>query len=310
MSNKPYVVFIMGPTASGKTDLAVYLHKMLDSKIISVDSGMVYRGMDIGTAKPGREVLIKTPHSLIDICDPAEPYSAGSFRKDASKEIETSFRQGKIPILVGGTCLYFRVLEQGLSELPAANHEIREKLMKEALDVGWKEMHKKLQKVDPDSANRIHENDPQRIQRALEVYEITQNSMTLLFSKKNNKAFPYPIKKIVLAAKDRLSLHKRIQDRFLFMLKCGFINEVKLLHKRKDLSLNLSSIRMVGYRQIWNYLEGNIDFNKMQETAIIATRQLAKRQLTWCRSEKDSVWYDSLEKGIFSKILEFIEKKS
>ena len=308
MPDKPYAIFIMGPTASGKTDLAVYLHERMDCEIISVDSAMVYRDMDIGTAKPDKTLLEKVPHRLINICDPVESYSAARFQDDANRAIRDILDRDKIPVLVGGTGLYFRALEQGLAELPDANYRIRASLEEQARETGWADMHARLRKVDPEAAARINENDPQRIQRALEVYEITGKNMTDLLASGRKKAFPYPIKKIILAPADRSILHDRIKTRFLQMLKDGLVEEVESLYRRGDLSLNLPSMRLVGYRQVWRYLDGQTKYEEMQEHAIVATRQLAKRQITWCRSENGAEWYDALEKGIFTKILENIEK--
>jgi len=307
MSDKPFVVFIMGPTAVGKTDLAVQLHENIDSEIISVDSAMVYRGMDIGTGKPDKALLEKAPHRLIDICDPNESYSAARFQQDARVAVEQIHGNGKVPILVGGTGLYFRALEQGLAELPEANYRIRARLEDEAETEGWQSLHDKLSKIDPEAAARINENDPQRIQRALEVYEITGETLTDLLSEGRKQPFPYPIKKIILSAEDRSLLHERIKQRFLAMLESGLVEEVEKLHQRCDLSLAMPSMRLVGYRQVWRYLEGQTGYEEMQEHAIIATRQLAKRQITWCRSESHGNWYDPLESGILSKILQNLE---
>ncbi len=307
MSDTPFVIFIMGPTAVGKTDLAVQLHEKMDSEIISVDSAMVFRGMDIGTGKPDKALLAKAPHHLIDICDPNESYSAARFLHDARAVIEEINGKGKVPILVGGTGLYFRALEQGLAELPEANYQIRAKLEEEGELEGWQALHARLRQIDPASAARINENDPQRIQRALEVYEITGETLTELLNEGRKQAFPYPIKKIILSSEDRLILHERIKQRFIRMLESGLVDEVKKLYQRCDLSPALPSIRMVGYRQVWHHLEGKISHAEMQEQAIIATRQLAKRQITWCRSEENAEWYDPFESGIFPKILKKIE---
>jgi tRNA dimethylallyltransferase len=307
MSDKPFVIFIMGPTASGKTDLAVELYNKLDCEIISVDSALVYRGMDIGTAKPDKELLAKIPHRLIDICDPAESYSAAQFLEDANNAIKEIQDKNKTPVLVGGTGLYFRALEQGLAELPEANYRIRARLESEGESEGWQSLHTRLSKIDPEAAARINENDPQRIQRALEVYEITGETMSSLLSEGRKRAFPFPIKKIILSPEDRSILHERVKQRFIQMLDSGLIEEVENLYRRGDLSLSLPSMRMVGYRQVWRYLDGQTNYEEMQEHAIIATRQLAKRQITWCRSETDANWFDPLESGILSKILENLQ---
>jgi tRNA dimethylallyltransferase len=307
MSDKPFVIFIMGPTAAGKTDLAVHLHENIDCEIISVDSALVYRGMDIGTAKPDKELLAKVPHRLIDICDPIESYSAAQFKQDANIAIKEILDKGKIPVLVGGTGLYFRALEQGLANLPEANYRIRARLEAEGEAEGWQSLHARLSKIDPEAAARINENDPQRIQRALEVYEITGETMSALLSEGRKQPFPHTIKKIILSPEDRSILHERVKQRFLDMLKSGLIDEVKALYSRGDLSLSLPSMRLVGYRQVWRYLDEQTSYEEMQDHAVIATRQLAKRQITWCRSEKDAKWYDSHETGIFSKILENLQ---
>lgn len=307
MIDSPRVIFIMGPTATGKTDLAVYLTENIDSEIISVDSAMVYKGMDIGTAKPDKELLAKAPHRLIDICDPLESYSAGQFREDANSAIEEILARDKTPVLVGGTGLYFRALEQGLAELPEANSQIRARIEAEADADGWHSLHSRLKEIDPEAATRINENDPQRIQRALEVYEITGKTLTSLISVEHKEPFPYPIKKIILSPENRSDLHDRVKHRFLDMLKSGFVDEVEALYRRGDLSLDLPSMRLVGYRQVWRYLNGECSYEEMQDFAIIATRQLAKRQMTWCRSEHNAEWHDPYKTDIFSEILKNLD---
>lgn len=282
----------MGPTASGKTDLAIHLVEHLPVDIISVDSAMVYRGLNIGSAKPSEEELAKAPHRLIDIVDPSEAYSAANFRNDALKEIADIIQAGRIPLLVGGTMLYFRALLQGLSELPAADEAIRQKLEAQAKELGWEKMHQRLAEVDPEAALRIHPNDPQRIQRALEVYEISGVAMSQLQKEQQAEPLPYQVLKLALIPSDRALLHERIKKRFSLMLDQGLIDEVKALHERGDLHQDLPAIRAVGYRQVWDYLEGRLDYTEMEERGVIATRQLAKRQLTWLRSEKDLTIYD------------------
>jgi tRNA dimethylallyltransferase len=307
ISEKPHVIFIMGPTASGKTDLAVQLYEKIDCEIISVDSALVYRGMDIGTAKPDKELLEKVPHRLIDICEPIESYSAASFMKDANEAIKEIHDKGKTPVLVGGTGLYFRALEHGLADLPEANFRIRARLEAEGKSDGWQSLHKRLREIDSKAAARINENDPQRIQRALEVYEITGETMTSLLSEGRKQKLLFPVKKIILSPEDRSVLHERVKQRFITMLASGLIEEVEGLYQRGDLSLSLPSMRMVGYRQVWRYLDGDTSYDEMQEYAIVATRQLAKRQITWCRSESDAKWYNSEEADILHKILRNIE---
>jgi tRNA dimethylallyltransferase len=304
----PPAIFLMGPTASGKTDLAVALHQELPCEIISVDSAMVYRGMDIGTAKPDAELLQKVPHRLIDICDPSEPYSAARFREDALREMADICANGAIPLLVGGTFLYFRALERGLSVLPSADEAVRERLEQQARRIGWQGMHQRLAQIDPVAATRIHPNDPQRIQRALEVYEITGEPMTKLFVKKqieheNAVNFPYRAVKIVISPQIRTELQHRIEVRFDQMLAAGFIEEVETLYRRGDLTLSMPSMRAVGYRQMWQYLDGQWDFDTMRSKAITASRQYAKRQLTWLRAEPDCTWYDALCKNIHKEVL-------
>ncbi len=282
----------MGPTASGKTDLAIYLTEHFPVDIISVDSAMVYRGLNIGSAKPSDKELEKAPHRLIDLVDPLEIYSAARFRKDALKEMAKIIQMGRIPLLVGGTMLYFRALLQGLSELPESNEVIRQKLEQQAKEIGWEKMHQRLAEVDAEAAERIHPNDPQRISRALEVYEMTGTAMSQLQKEQKAEPLPYQVLKLALIPSDRALLHQRIEKRFSQMLEQGFIDEVKTLRNRGDLHQDLPAIRAVGYRQVWEYLDGIIDYTEMQERGVIATRQLAKRQLTWLRSEKDLTIYD------------------
>jgi len=291
--NRLPIIFLMGPTASGKTALAVELVQKLPLEIISVDSAMVYRGMDIGTAKPSPEILNIAPHRLIDICDPAESYSAGNFCRDAYRVIDEIHAQDKIPLLVGGTGLYFRSLEQGFSSLPQANPGVRDKLEAEARDLGWDKMHQRLENIDPVAAARIHRNDPQRIQRALEVYELTGRPLSELHSQGRQASLDYPLIKLIVAAADRTNLHKDIETRFVKMLNDGLVDEVKALYKRGDLSPALPAMRLVGYRQVWDYLEGRESYKNMIEKGIIATRQLAKRQMTWFRSEQNADWFDA-----------------
>jgi len=282
----------MGPTASGKTDLAIYLTEHFPVDIISVDSAMVYRGLKIGSAKPSVEELQKAPHRLIDVVDPLEIYSAARFRKDALKEMAKIIQAGRIPLLVGGTMLYFRALLQGLSELPESDELIRQKLEQQAKEFGWEKMHQRLAEVDAEAAKRIHPNDPQRISRALEVYEMTGKAMSELQKEQKADPLPYQVLKLALIPSDRALLHQRIEARFSQMLEQGLVDEVKTLRNRGDLHQDLPAIRAVGYRQVWGYLDGIMDYTEMKERGVIATRQLAKRQLTWLRSEKDLTTYD------------------
>lgn len=278
------IICLMGPTASGKTALAVELVQHLPCEIISVDSAMVYRGMDIGTAKPTADILAIAPHRLLDIRDPADSYSAGQFCADAKREIDAIFALKKIPLLVGGTMLYFHALQNGLATLPPADPAVRAKILQTAEIQGWTALHQQLQKIDPIAAQRIHPNDPQRLQRALEVHAITGKTLTELCSNNADHLFGTNIINIALLPDDRLQLQVQIAARFQTMLQQGLLDEVQALYQRGDLVADLPAIRAVGYRQVWDYLDGKLSYAEMQERAIIATRQLAKRQLTWLRN--------------------------
>ena len=286
--SKPKIISLMGPTASGKTAFAMALYDRYPIDIISVDSALIYRGMNIGTAKPTQSELQIYPHKLIDICDPSESYSAANFRSDAISAIENTLNNGRIPLLVGGTMLYFKALIEGLSPLPAANSEIRQQIEEKANKYGWQSIHEELKKVDPVSASRIHPNDPQRLNRALEVYLISGKSLTEL-TQHSGELLPYDIKQFAIMPPDRAELHQRIEQRFLQMLELGFEDEVKRLMERGDLHPNLPSIRCVGYRQMWEYLSGEISYDEMVFKGICATRQLAKRQITWLRGWKQPI---------------------
>ena len=300
------VIFLMGPTASGKTSLAVELVKHLPLEIISVDSAMVYRGMDIGTAKPTREVLEVAPHRLIDICDPTEAYSAGRFRRDAMAAIEEIRGNNRIPVLVGGTGLYFRSLEQGFSDLPSTDPALRTRLTQMLRERGSPALHADLSRVDPASAGRLHPNDSQRIQRALEVYEMTKTPLSVLIAEGRLGALPYNVIKLVLAPSDRRIIREQARQRFIGMLDNGLVDEVHGFFKREDMHEGLSSMRMVGYRQVWCYLAGRFSYAEMRERAVIATRQLAKRQLTWLRAEENTTWFDSSRPEIALEVQEFL----
>ncbi len=305
----PPAVCLMGPTASGKTDLAVALVETLPMDIISVDSVMVYQGMDIGSAKPDVDTLQRAPHRLIDICDPAEAYSAARFRDDALREMAEITAQGRIPLLVGGTMLYFRALLNGLSMLPSADAGIRARLDAEAEAEGWAGLHRRLATVDPEAAARIHPNDPQRIQRALEVYELTGTPLSeLQQSQQGEASLPYRIIKLAVAPADRTILHERIAWRFEQMLQQGLVDEVEVLYQRDDLHLNMPALRAVGYRQVWEYLSDILSYTDMVERGIIATRQLAKRQFTWLRAETELTLLDSLDRRLREIALKFIEQ--
>lgn len=307
MPQQPYVVFVMGPTAAGKTALALYLHERMDSEIISVDSAQIYRGLDIGTGKPGPALLQTAPHHLVDICDPAESYSAARFRSAAYALVMDIVKRGRTPLLTGGTGLYFRALEQGLAELPAADYRLRARLLSEARRHGWPALHERLRALDPESAARIAANDPQRIQRALEVCELSGEPLSALLAAGRKQPFPLPIKKIVLSP-PRPLLHQRIERRFSAMLAAGLIEETRHLCRQGDLAPNLPSMRLVGYRQVRQYLAGHTDHAQMREHALNATRQLAKRQLTWCRGERDADWFDPSEAGIYREIMKKLDK--
>lgn len=287
----PPAILLMGPTASGKTDLAIALRARLPVELISVDSTMVYRGMDIGSAKPGAAELAVAPHRLIDICDPADSYSAARFREDALREMHEITRAGRIPLLVGGTMLYFRALQYGLSDLPQADPVIRARLDRELREQGLAALHARLAAVDPAAALRIHRNDPQRTLRALEVWEATGRPLSTL-QQGGGPPMPYRAIKLVRSPVSREGLHGRINQRFVAMLENGLIGEVERLVARGDLDPDMPSMRSVGYRQVWAWLRGESNRDQMVERGQAATRQLAKRQMTWLRSERDCHWLD------------------
>lgn len=276
------VLCILGPTASGKTDLAIALAQELPCDLISVDSAMVYQGLDIGTNKPSAEILKKYPHALIDICDPAFSYSAAQFREDALRKIEQTIAQKRLPVLVGGTMLYYRVLQQGIASLPSADNTIRAELQKKAEVFGWNHLHEDLQKIDPIAANKIHPNDPQRLLRALEVYQLSGKPLSTHWQEQSALAVPYTFINIGIEV-DRDILRDRIAKRFHWMLDNGFIEEVRAFYARPDIHADLPSMKSVGYQQAWQYLAGQISHEQMIEHAINATCQLAKRQRTWLR---------------------------
>jgi tRNA dimethylallyltransferase len=304
LTTLPPAIFVMGPTASGKTDLAVRLYQKLPIELISVDSALVYQDMNIGTAKPSAEVLAEAPHALIDIIPPTEVYSAANFRNDALRLMADITARGKIPLLVGGTMLYFKALEGGLSQLPEADAAVRHIIEQEAAELGWPGMHAKLALVDPESAARLQPNDVQRIERALEVYRITGQSMTALHQATSGDALPYRLLKTALVPSDRKVLHERIALRFDHMLADGFTNEVKaLLKKYPALTSDSTSMRCVGYRQALEYLAGAYNEAKLRDRGIFATRQLAKRQLTWLRSMEDLLQVDCLNANMHEEVL-------
>jgi tRNA dimethylallyltransferase len=320
MSAMPPAIFLMGPTAAGKTDLAIELTKVLPCELISVDSALVYRGMDIGTAKPSKALLAQYPHRLIDILDPAQSYSAADFRRDALHAMAEITARGNIPLLVGGTMLYFKALLDGLADMPAADAQLRETLEADAARDGWQALHERLAGVDPVSAARIHPNDPQRLIRALEVFLVSGASMTEHRQRQialstdagasGGGQLPYTVANLAIAPTDRRVLHDRIAVRFGQMLEQGFVDEVKALHDRGDLHASLPSIRAVGYRQVWDHLDGKLTAVEMQERGIIATRQLAKRQFTWLRSWADLHWLDSLACDNLPRTLKYLDSAS
>ncbi|EMO4162043.1 tRNA (adenosine(37)-N6)-dimethylallyltransferase MiaA [Morganella morganii] len=290
--HKPAALFLMGPTASGKTALAIELRQHLPVEIISVDSALIYKGMDIGTAKPDAAELALAPHRLIDILDPSVAYSAADFRRDALAAMHEITAQGKIPLLVGGTMMYFKALLEGLSPLPSADPEIRAQIETRAVQEGWQVLHDELSRIDPVAGARIHPNDPQRLSRALEVYYISGKTMTEL-TETAGENLPFNAYQFAIAPADRKILHQRIEMRFQMMLKAGFEDEVRALYQRGDLHPDLPSIRCVGYRQMWSYLAGEISYDDMVYRGICATRQLAKRQMTWLRGWEGVQWLDS-----------------
>lgn len=296
----------MGPTASGKTDLAIALCDAIPCEIISVDSALIYKDMDIGTAKPEPELLKRYPHYLVDIVDPADSYSVGQFHRDVSQYCDEITARGNIPLLVGGTMMYFRALQLGLSDLPPSSSEIRAELEQEALQCGWEQMHQKLADVDPKSASQIHRNDPQRIQRALEVYRLTGKAMSQHHAEQQQRALPYQAIPLILCPAERSILHQRIEQRFHLMMEQGFLSEVEKLYTRGDLHADLPSIRCVGYRQLWNYFTGEWDLDMAIAKGVVATRKLAKRQITWLRSWDGGIWIDTMKQDIFEQALKFV----
>ena len=308
--SKPTVIAIMGPTASGKTAAALEIARHIPCEIISVDSALVYREMDIGTAKPSREEQAQVPHHLIDIIDPAETYSAAQFREDTLSLIQSILERGKLPLLVGGTMLYFHALTKGLDDLPEANPAIRARLDEEAAQIGWPAMHARLAKRDPETAQRLKPNDAQRIQRALEIIELTGKPLSALHSGKKPADLPFELIAFALEPSDRSKLHERIAQRFDQMLENNaLIDEVIRLRQRGDLYLDMPSMRCVGYRQTWQYLDGEYDRKTLRDKGIAATRQLAKRQLTWLRAMPERIVIDCLSPDAPAQIMAHIKNK-
>ncbi|MDE8603559.1 tRNA (adenosine(37)-N6)-dimethylallyltransferase MiaA [Marinomonas sp. RSW2] len=306
---KPHVVCLMGPTASGKTGLAVELAEHHGFEIISVDSALVYKGMDIGTAKPDAKLLARAPHRLIDIIDPLESYSAADFVFDAVEQSQDILAKGKTPLLVGGTMMYFNALQKGLAEMPQANAELRAVIETEAAEKGWVALHEELQVIDPEAASRIHPNDPQRLQRAIEVYRLTGKTMTQFWAQQEAVSLPFDMINLAVMPKERSVLHARIEQRFYDMMDQGFLAEVEGLYKRGDLSIDMPSMRCVGYRQLWQYLDGDDLLDDAIFKGVVASRQLAKRQLTWLRGWDDLMIFDSLSKDLLTETLNYIESR-
>jgi len=297
----------MGPTASGKTDVAIQLCQRFPFDVISVDSALVYRGMDIGTAKPDPDTLQQTPHRLIDIRNPDEGYSAGDFVRDARAEMDAIFAAGRVPLLVGGTMMYFRALTGGIAELPAADEQIRANIDADAAELGWPVLHERLRDVDPEAAERINPNDSQRIQRALEVFMASGKPLSKWQqSARDDARNDVSFIKIALQPATRQLLHARIEERLNLMLNNGFIEEVKELYQLPGLTAKSPAMRSVGYRQIWEYLDGETTLDEAGRKALFATRQLAKRQITWLRSESDLKSFDPLEVGSVDAISAFL----
>nr|WP_067287123.1 tRNA (adenosine(37)-N6)-dimethylallyltransferase MiaA [Marinobacterium profundum] len=304
----PPAIFLMGPTAAGKTALAMELHDRLPCDIISVDSALIYRGMDIGTAKPSVEELARYPHRLVDIRGPEQSYSAAEFREDALAEMAKITAAGRIPLLVGGTMMYFNALQQGLAKMPEADPVLRARLEEEARQQGWPAMHRRLAEVDPQAAARLKPNDSQRVQRALEVFELSGRSMSEHWRDQEQTVLPYQVHSFAVMPPERVELHQRIEQRFQRMLELGLVDEVeRVLWSRGDLELSHPSVRCVGYRQVWEYLAGRWDYETMVFKGIVATRQLAKRQITWLRSWNDLQWLQTNDRQLVSKALKLVE---
>jgi tRNA dimethylallyltransferase len=295
-------VLLMGPTGAGKSDLALRLAHELPLEIVSVDSALVYRGMDIGTAKPDPDARRGVPHHLIDIRDPAATYSAGEFVADAAAAMEGIWRRGRQPVFVGGTMLYFHALSAGIAALPEADLGVRAQIDARAATAGWPHMHRELAEVDPEAAARIHSNDPQRIQRALEVYTLTGQPISRLQQARVSVLAGIDVIEIAVAPADRQILHSRVETRFDGMLAAGFVEEVRTLRERSDLTAEHPSMRAVGYRQIWQYLAGECSLAAAREAAVVATRQLAKRQLTWLRARAQARWFDAARRDVAASI--------
>jgi tRNA dimethylallyltransferase len=309
LAKLPPAILLMGPTASGKTPLALELAKQFPVEIVSVDSAQVYRGMDVGTAKPSHAERAAVPHHLVDIIDPTETYSAARFRSDALRLMSEITRRGKVPLLVGGTMLYFKALREGLSELPDADEGVRAEIDAEAAARGWPAMHTELASLDPQTAARLKPTDAQRIQRALEIHRVSGEPMSRLLGRKKDSALPFRLVEMALVPSDRSELHRRIEARFDAILERGLVEELRGLRAGQALRPNLPSMRCVGYRQAWQYLEGELDRNGLRDRGIFATRQLAKRQLTWLRTARNSQTFDCLAPDVGAKARAFLERR-
>ncbi len=304
----PPAIFLMGPTASGKTGVAVELVRRLPCEIVSVDSALVYRHMDIGTAKPDAGTLARAPHRLVDLLEPTDSYSAARFRRDALAAMAEITAQGRVPLLVGGTMLYFKALSQGLSDLPQADARLRAELTRRGEALGWPALHRELAQIDPDTAARLEPTDAQRIQRALEVCQLSGRPMSALLGQERRAHLPYRVIVAALVPGERAMLHRRIADRFDAMLEQGLVGELEQLRARYPLSLAMPSMRCVGYRQTWEYLDGACDLAALREKGIAATRQLAKRQLTWLRAMAGVESFDCLDGRLTDRVLDYLAR--
>ena len=307
---KRSAVLLMGPTGAGKTDLALQLAAALPLEIVSVDSALIYRGMDIGTAKPSKEILARVPHHLVDIVDPAQSYSAGEFVRDAFRAMSDIWARGRQPLLVGGTMMYFHALTQGIAELPAGNAATRMQIEAEAQVSGWPSLHRELAQVDPAAAKRIAPSDPQRIQRALEVFRLTGITITALQQASKSLLVDVDVREFALAPALRSDLHANLERRFELMMQAGFLEEVARFRARGDLTLAHPSMRCVGYRQLWRHLDGAYSLSEAMQKGVVATRQLAKRQWTWLRRRPLAQWLDPAHPNVAQTVIIALSKST